>query len=88
MRYSQWEARLLKGIWPFCLSSGVFETVCPVCLKQELQEVQATVGRRLDHVTAETEAKLNDLLEEQLEQQRKPCLAAGSSGGDGDPGEA
>jgi hypothetical protein len=72
----------------------VFEVVCLVLLKQELQEVQATVGKRLDHVTAEIEAELNELqlqdLEEQLEQQQKETLLGcrGSSGGGGAPGEA
>lgn len=83
---------MLKGIWPFCVFSVVFEIVCPVLLKPELQEVQATVGRRLDHVTAETEAKLNDPqlpdLEEQLEQRKETLLGCrGSSGGDGAPRE-
>lgn len=67
----------------------IFEVVCLVLLKQKLQEVQATVGKRLDHVTAEIEAALNEPqlqgLEEQLEQ---PCLAAGEVGGGGAPGEA
>ena len=61
------ELALLDG------SNVVFKLLGPVLVKQELGEARATVGKRLDYITAEIkryESQLRDL-EQQSEQQRE-----------------
>lgn len=61
------ELALLDG------SNVVFKLLGPVLVKQELGEARATVGKRLDYITAEIkryESQLRDL-ERQSEQQRE-----------------
>uniref|UniRef100_A0A8D2ARN5 Prefoldin subunit 6 n=1 Tax=Sciurus vulgaris TaxID=55149 RepID=A0A8D2ARN5_SCIVU len=61
------ELALLDG------SNVVFKLLGPVLVKQELGEARATVGKRLDYITAEIkryETQLRDL-ERQSEQQRE-----------------
>ena len=61
------ELALLDG------SNVVFKLLGPILVKQELGEAQATVGKRLDYITAEIkwyESQLWDL-ERQSEQQRE-----------------
>ena len=61
------ELALLDG------SNVVFKLLGPVLVKQELGEARATVGKRLDYITAEIkryESQLRDL-EQQLERQRE-----------------
>ncbi|XP_058162550.1 prefoldin subunit 6 isoform X1 [Dasypus novemcinctus] len=61
------ELALLDG------SNVVFKLLGPVLVKQELGEAQATVGKRLDYITAEIkryESQLRDL-ERQSERQRE-----------------
>lgn len=61
------ELALLDG------SNVVFKLLGPVLVKQELGEARATVGKRLDYITAEIkryESQLREL-ERQSEQQRE-----------------
>ncbi|XP_004624299.1 prefoldin subunit 6 [Octodon degus] len=61
------ELALLDG------SNVVFKLLGPVLVRQELGEARATVGKRLDYITAEIkryESQLRDL-ERQSEQQRE-----------------
>ena len=61
------ELALLDG------SNVVVKFLGPVLVKQELGEARATVGKRLDYITAEIkryESQLRDL-EQQLERQRE-----------------
>ncbi|KAL1779521.1 prefoldin subunit 6 [Sigmodon hispidus] len=61
------ELALLDG------SNAVFKLLGPVLVKQELGEARATVGKRLDYITAEIKRYESQLryLERQSEQQRE-----------------
>ena len=61
------ELALLDG------SSVAFKLLGPILVKQELAEARATVGKRLDHITAEIKRYKSQLrdLERQSEQQRE-----------------